>query len=414
MLQRTGGAGALVIALLTTMPARADALDEPAFSISGFGTVGVVHSSEKNADYTSSLFKPKGAGHTRDWSFDVDSLLGVQLDMKLAPRLTGVLQVISEQRFDNSYKPTLEWANVKYQATPDLSVRVGRIALAGFMVSEYRKVGYAIPWVRPPGDLYGLSQVTSSDGIDINYRARIGELTNTVQAFYGNKNTRTTYRGTVLEARSLLGITDTIDYGAASFRFGYYQGRLHYAAASPLFDAFRPFGPRGVEIADRYDLNGKPYRLVSFGASYDPGNWFVMGEYAAQETNSWIGDRTSWYVSGGYRFSRFTPYVIYSQIRPDSPSSDPGLPLSGLPPRLVPTAMALNSYLNLLLDAWAVDQKTIAIGGRWDFAKNAALKVQYDRIDIAPGSQGALINKQPNYLRGGKVDLVSVALNFVF
>lgn len=405
--------GSLIATAFIAVTARADDLkavdlDKPTFLFSGFGTVGAANSSEKKSDFTASIFKPDGAGYTHDWSFDVDSLLGVQMDVNLTPKLSAVLQVLSEQRYDNSYKPTVEWANVKYRFTPDFSVRVGRIVLPNFMVADYRKVGYAMPWVRPPGDVYRLSQVTSSDGIDMSYRLRIGELTNTLHGYYGRRDVHTTYGGSISEARKLAGITNTVDYGAASVRLGYYQGRLSMAASAPLFDAFRSFGPRGIEIAERYDMNAKPFRLVAVGANYDPGNWFLTGEFAKQETNSWLGDRTGWYVSGGYRFNHFTPYLIYSQLRPDSPTSDPGVPSRFAP------VMAVNAYLNALLRGMAADQSTIAIGGRWDIAKNAALKVQYDRINIGTGSQGVFINTQPGYVPGGKVNVVSVTLDFVF
>jgi len=53
--------------------ARADDAGTSMFSFSGFGTVGVVHSSEDKADFTSSFFRPNGAGYSRSWSADVDS-----------------------------------------------------------------------------------------------------------------------------------------------------------------------------------------------------------------------------------------------------------------------------------------------------------------------------------------------------
>jgi hypothetical protein len=66
---------------------------------------------------------------TRRWSTDVDSRLGAQLDATLARHWSAVLQVVGEQGLDNSYRPRVEWANIKYQATPELALRVGRIAL---------------------------------------------------------------------------------------------------------------------------------------------------------------------------------------------------------------------------------------------------------------------------------------------
>lgn len=60
---------------LYTAAASADDQDAPIFSFSRFGTVDVVHSSEKT-DYVSSVFRPSGAGYTSDWSADVDRLVG--------------------------------------------------------------------------------------------------------------------------------------------------------------------------------------------------------------------------------------------------------------------------------------------------------------------------------------------------
>ena len=104
----------------------------PKFVFSGFGTLGVVHSSEDQADFTSTFFKPNGAGYSHAWSGAVDSLLAVQVVAKPTAKLSAVVQVISEQRYDGTYWPHVEWANVKYQFTPDFSVRVGRTVLPAF------------------------------------------------------------------------------------------------------------------------------------------------------------------------------------------------------------------------------------------------------------------------------------------
>ena len=93
------------------------------FSFSGFGTLGLVHSSEKHADFTSSQLKPDGAGYSHNWSADVDSLIGGQVTARFTPKLSAVVQVIAEQNYDNSYRPHVEWANLQYQFTPEFSVR---------------------------------------------------------------------------------------------------------------------------------------------------------------------------------------------------------------------------------------------------------------------------------------------------
>lgn len=64
------------------------------------------------------------------------------------------MQVIAKQRYDENYTPTVEWAYLQYAVTESLDVRAGRVVLPVFITSEYRKVGYANPWVRPPQEVY--------------------------------------------------------------------------------------------------------------------------------------------------------------------------------------------------------------------------------------------------------------------
>src|SRR5665213_3993482 len=163
-------ASGCLAALLAATAVRADEGTAPMFSFSGYGTLGVVHSDESGADYLADAFKPSGPGATRAWSADVDSRIAGQVNANFTSRLSAVVQVISQQRYDNSYRPTVEWANLKYQVTPDFSVRAGRIVLPVYMVTDSRRIGYANPWVRPPVEVYSLVPVTSNDGVDMSYR----------------------------------------------------------------------------------------------------------------------------------------------------------------------------------------------------------------------------------------------------
>jgi hypothetical protein len=56
------------------------------FSFNAFGTLGVVHSSVDNADFTSSTLKPDGAGYSHAWSADVDSRVGSQVTAAITRR----------------------------------------------------------------------------------------------------------------------------------------------------------------------------------------------------------------------------------------------------------------------------------------------------------------------------------------
>ncbi len=404
--------GLLAVALHASA-AHADDPGTPTFSFSGFGTLGVVHSSESKADFTSTSLRPNGAGHTHPWSANVDSRIGAQVTANFTRQISAVVQVISEQHYDNSYTPSVEWANVKYAFTPDFSFRAGRIVLPAFLVSDYRKVGYANPWVRPPVELYSLVPITNSDGVDASYRMHLGDVTNTVQLAYGSTEPRLQNGGGTAKAKDAWGLSYTGEYGAATVHATYYQANLTMVTFKPLFDGFRQFGPEGSALADRYDVTDKSFTFIGIGAMYDPGRWFVMGEWGATDGHSVLGKRSAWYASGGYRVGKFTPYLTYAQANADSNTSDPGLTLSALPPFLAAPAAGLNAGLNAALGSIPV-QKSISVGARWDFAKNAALKLQFDQSRTGAGSPGTLTNLQPGFQAGGRFNVFSAAIDFVF
>ena len=382
------------------------------FSFSGFSTLGVVHSSENKADFTSSIFKPNGAGHSHSWSADIDSLIGVQGTANLAPKLSGILQVIAEQNYDNSYRPHVEWANIQYQFTPKFSVRAGRTVLPTFLFSDTRKVAYSYTWVRPPLEIYHLAPITTSDGVDASYQMHLGGVTNALQAHFGKSENELPAGQGAVKARKSWGLAYTGEYRAATLHIGYESSRFTLDGLNPIFDAFRQFGPEGIGIADKYVADNKSLSFITMGARYDPGEWFMMGEWGHLASHSFAGEATGWYMSGGYRLGAFTPYLTFGHVKADT-LSDPGLNLSTLPPSLVGTAAGINAALNALLSRNVV-QNTLSIGGRWELTRNTAFKVQYDHTRIGAGSSGVLTNIQPGYQSGGKVNLFSAAIDFVF
>jgi hypothetical protein len=185
------------------------------------------------------------------------------------------------------------------------------------------------------------------------------------------------------------------------------------AAFDPLFDGFRQFGPAGAAIADRYAINDREVTFLGLGASYDPGPWFALGEWARFDTYSVVGRRSAWYVSGGPRLGRLTAYVTYARAKNESNTSDPGLSLVGLPPQAAGTAAALDAALNAQL-AIVAAQRTWSLGVRWDVLRNAALKAQVDRVRRDEGSNGTFGNIQPGFQPGGSANIFSVAADFVF
>lgn len=358
-----------------TSTANAKDTSQPMFKLSGFGTLGVSHSSERRGDYVLDSSIPKGAGLSHDWTADNDSRFGLQLFGDFTPELKGVLQTVLEYDADNAYHTDVEWANIKYVFSPNLNVRAGRISLPTFLHSETRDVGYSYPWIHPPVDVYRQLSINHSDGIDGSYRFFVGDASNTVKAIYG-KTTKERPTSTAT-SRGILGVFDTFEYGVTTLRVGF-QGR---------------------ETSTRNELTGVTSDWVrntdlTVGAVYDPGGWFVMGEWIKRKSTT---RKQAMYISTGYRIEGFTPYATYSR---DTPSSF----VSGSPPPAASTTQWVRN-----------SQSTVTFGTRWDFMKNFDLKVQYDRVRLSADSNGHLANVPAGtILYGSTFHVLSMTVDFIF
>jgi Gram-negative porin len=418
---------AAALAVLALSNARAD--DGPTFRFSGFGTVSAVHSNERQADFVGSSGQPNGAGFTRSTSLDPDSKLGGQVNAAFTRQWSAVVQVVAQDRYDNSYTPQLEWANVKYQLSPELSVRLGRTVTPTFMVSDSRLVGYANPMVRPPREVYGQNPLTSNDGVDATYRSTIGSVNNSFQAIFGGTTLKLPGNGTA-KSKSTWSFNDSIDYGALTLRLSFLSGKTSFdiagindllggldqfaagAGAVPV-PSFQAAGAQAAALSRKYKPDGIPTKVFALGAGYDPGDWFVSGEFAASRySEGFLADMDGWYAIGGYRFGNLTPYASYASAKAKT-KPEPGISTVGADP-LAGAAAALNGGLNAVISSFSQSQRTVAVGLRWDFMTNLCLKTQYERISLGKDSGGYLVNKQPGLVLGGKVDLVTVAVDFVF
>lgn len=410
------GIGGVLIGLYALGPASALAASDDAlarsWTFAGYGSAGLVHSSETAADFSANVINPGRAGYSRRYSYDVDSRIAGQVNFIVDPQWSAVLQVISERNLNHDFSPAIEWANVKYRYSPDLSVRVGRIALPVFLIGDYRKASYALPWVRPPIEVYSALPVSNSDGVDVSYRWGVGAANNITQVSFGRTKLRVS-ESAHARARQLIGLSNTTTLGALTVRGSIMSTTLTVDIAKPLFNAFRQFGPAGGALADKYDVESKRTSVAALGFNYDPGSWFLMGEIGRMNARSFLGDKTVSYLSSGYRWGTLTPYVSYSNAKANQATSDSGLSLAGLPPQVAPVATVLNAQLNGLLRTIAV-QSTATAGVRWDFMRDRSLKLQYDRLSPRAGTSGTLSNVQPEFQSGHPVHAVSAMLDFVF
>ena len=391
---------ALVATLIAcgSIPGIATAQSMPEFKFSGFGTLSAVHSNDKTSYFLGTLFQPNGAGQTSSTSLNPDTKLGGQVNAIFSDKFSGVLQVVAQHQYDNSFKPQIEWANLKYQLTPELSVRAGRIAAPSYLLSESRFVGYSYTWARPPIEAYGVLAITSNDGVDATWRTQMGSANNTLQGFIGKSSVKLT-GGSDVKSKPSWGINDYVEIGSLTLRAGYNAFKLDLGVSSvqPLLDAATKMGL--TAIADKYKLKGMDLSAVSLGAVYDPGDWFVTGELVDPKGSGFLSDARAWYASAGYRIGTLTPYVTYSTTKAGIDAETGAGPL--------------NASLTSTLYAFNATQKTSSLGLRWDAMKNVAIKAQYDHVTTGDLSNGRM-RAYPGFVKGKGVNLVTLAADFVF
>lgn len=362
-------------------------------------------------------------GATRHAKFDPDSKLAVQGTYKFAPTFSATTQVMTKFDGDGQYEPKVEWIFGKWQATPGLSIRAGRMGAPYFMISDFRDVGYANLAVRPQLEVYGQVSVSQFEGADISYQLNLGDTAITSSLWAGDSHTKytsvLTKTSSVLDVKKTRGITVNADLGnGITLRGGHTRGEINVkndsgtllkagAASAILRGGLAVAGAGGTAAlasldgiyalvnpdADKATFNG-------IGATYDVDNWVVNAEFTKRKTKGFIADTTGWYAQVGYRLNQFTPYLGLAKISSDRRSANTVVrtniaggdnlhPLYG-----VDVGMS-NLYYGVqqTLNTQKLDQKTFTLGSRWDYSSNLALKFQWDRTSKPADAGGMFLAK---------------------
>lgn len=311
-----------------------------------------------------------------------DSRLGLQLNYQSSDRLEWVGQVVAREKADNRVFNSVEWAFVKYRPTDDTEVRLGRIGLATFMLSDYRNVGYAYHWVRPPTEFYGWIPFYSLDGGDVVQTFRVGEGHLKTKLFGGM-----THSGMPWGSDSYQLGAHILGIGAAwesdEWRLRAYHTRLSFtrnapfAQLVPYLQAAAPLWPSGAQFSDDLVLKGKDLSYSVIGVTWDHDGWQLASEVALTKSQTQFSPQgISAYWSVGKRFDKWLPFVSFAR------SWD----LTQLKLAAPPTGFGLEPLAASLVDAYRAthtDQYTASAGVRWDFADHMALKLQWDRTVVS-------------------------------
>ena len=130
----------------------------------GFASVGAAWFSNDDADYVYNNLS-SGAGHSHSVDWGLDSKLGLQWTASPMRSLRLNAQTVIALDAVNRFSPNLTLANLAYDVNERLSLTLGRTQNPNFLYSDHRHIAYALPWLRPPREVYGITSMFNYDEI---------------------------------------------------------------------------------------------------------------------------------------------------------------------------------------------------------------------------------------------------------
>jgi hypothetical protein len=385
-------AGALLAIAACAPAANAEGMT---FDFSGFGTAGVAWTDTNYAQFARDS-QPTGADSSVD--IGLDSLVAVQGTVHLTSSISAITQVMFRRSDAKGFTLDVPLAFLKDAVTQDFAVRVGRLQLPTFMISESRQVGFANTFVRPPVEVYAQSPLDYVDGVDGQYAHSFGPFDIAAGAFYGKVDlSLTTAEVTV---RKLNGANISATWGPVTLHYGRVTGRITIASAADQLIA--AVGATGfTQLADQLATVDRATSFSDLGLSLDWHNFLVQGETTQSKIGGYVADTRGRYALVGYRIQKFTPYVSYAVRKVISPTTDSTIPQVG---PLLPLALGVDALLA------AYSQHTTSFGVRWDFHDSLDAKLQIDHV--SPEGPGLFINVKPGF--SGPVTVAALVVDFVF
>ena len=341
-------------------------------TISGFGTVG--GSITSNSDYAYRHDPTEATGATNQFDIGLESRLGVQAVVDFGSGISVTAQEVARQRASETFSLGTEWLYVQYAPNSDWKLRVGRVALATFLMSDSREVGYAAPWFRAPNELYGTHAFQYVDGGQVRWHHNLGPVGIMLEGSLGSATSQYFFAGQSIniDIKDESNLAATLDYG--DFRFRVARTRVNSPASIPL----------GPNFTISYILRDV---FTSAGLQYDNGKALVMAEWAKRAENNIpvvnlpVGASREWYIAGGWRFGKLTPLLIYGKFDPVASLTEPAGKFG----------------------TWSGSM-------RYDVVRNVALKAQISRAQAGNSTYWTTFNAASSE----RINVYSIGADFVF
>jgi hypothetical protein len=368
---------------VTTLLISSSIVSADPISIRGFASAGFV-TGDTQFDFISAS---DSIGESS--TFGADNSIGLQVNAQINDKTEFTSQLLAKGTED-AYNLSAHWGYLAYSASPSVTLRAGRLVLPIAALSEYVDVGYAIPWIRPPAEVYSASMVNNYSGFDLLYTLSFEGMQLTLQPFIGSLP-KTSLSGVDASAKQGAGLNTVLHFD---------QGNL---SASRI-------DVSGLEIAYLGEDLSVDLTFTSLGTRLELGSVLFMAEYAERRSSRGNGSPEiklkAWYATLGYHIGKFSPHLTYARGKTNSqqtvlPAGTPvATPYGTIP---LPETMIIDPA------PFSYAQESTTLGVRYDVFNKVAFKLEAQEIKPIGNSWG-LFDKDP----GDKANLVSFAVDVTF
>lgn len=403
----------LVLLAITTTTVYAD--EGMRWSVKGFGSFGFSGTDTDKIGFKRSITQTQDL--TDSWGITTDSRLGLQIDVAINNSLHATVQWVARDHAGDFVEQNLDWAFLRWNLSDTRNIRVGRLGADLFLLSDYRNVGYAYPWVRPPHEFYSNLALFHFDGFDFNQNIYFDDDVLSIKIFagYSFNQVPTAFPEIVDLESPLVGGSLKFETGNWLLRAGYAYLRLvtevpNEDLENALNEPLVNFGIPGIsQVTPFISLKDTNAHYYSIGTAYDDGAWIAQAEVSYVDTETaFFPDAVSAYLSIGKRISNVTLYTLLGISH--SFQKDINIPSAIF---ASPQLEQLREVTDRAINKNGIDEKSISLGMRWDFHPNVALKSQWSHYWL--GSNGTqfwqdISSKEESI----QVNLWSVGIDFIF
>ena len=360
-------------------------------NFSGYFTLKGTYTDANQVDGTTAT--KYGYGYaSKNVDFDTTgNHIGLQANAQVTDELEMTL-VMQANGGGDKYSVDMAWAYASYSMSDDFTLRLGRIKGPFFMVSEYKEVGYAYPWVTPPQEVYSTNPIEAVTGLDLVYQTGVGNWDWLFELYAGSgkneaialANVADYYVATMGDAspitkgatvdfstNGMIGFNTTFGTQGISFRAGYFSTKVDVTS---------------------FGINDEKGTFGGIGMIVDWRNMLIYSEYIVRDTQnsdamkSAFPDQKAGYITLGYRFGDFMPYVTAANMDKGKDNS-----------------------------SFALKQSSYSIGFRYEAAPTAAIKFEATQIktDSDTGDYGAYgLFDDP--VKNNKGNVIAASFDLIF